>query len=196
METNGPGGGDELDLERGSQAFTIIGVIGGLVSVILVLIQLREGNQIRKAENAQKLVEITTTHNMAFLTEPGLFSLSQKANGEHGDGEGYDHLTKEEKAKFKFSWVVYLNILENAYRQMRLGLIDEPIYESYDRDVRRNKLVLSKFWSSISELYSDDFKNYVTAIIEEGKSPLPKVGGVRSRAKVEGATPDSKKNAP
>src|SRR6516164_1964025 len=102
---------ERLSLEQWGHLFSIVGVLLGLVSIVSVMVQLHEHNKITRAENAQKLVELTMISNMELVKDPKLASLWTEGN------ENFDSLSKEDKGTFKRIWIIYLNILESAFHQ-------------------------------------------------------------------------------
>jgi hypothetical protein len=159
VATNGQGGFNERDLEIASRVFTIVGVIGGLLSIILVLIQIRRGNEITKAQNAQKLVELTMISNMELAKNPELEHIWETGN------KNYDSLDEKDKPRFRRVWIIYLNILENAFSQWRKGMMDGEEFESWDRDLKKNRKTLSRIWPDLSGHYNARFQQHVAQAI-------------------------------
>lgn len=149
-------------LDRMDHVFSIIGVVGGLIGVIVALVQIVKGNDIKRAENGQKLVEMALSYNAALLQDPELFSISQRGNDIKAGG--YNKLANnQEKERFKLCWISYLNILEGAYFLQKDNLIDKNIYSIYIKDIHRSKDEIMQIWSEIKRYYSLEFQRVVEA---------------------------------
>jgi hypothetical protein len=153
-----------LSLEQWGHIFNIAGVLLGLVSIVSVMVQLHEHNKITRAENAQKLVELTMISNMELVKDPKLASLWTEGN------ENFDSLSKEDKGTFKRIWIIYLNILESAFHQREDGLIDEEDFQSRNKCLVINKNVVPKIWPELSEFYPPRFQRHVAEIIRTHES--------------------------
>jgi hypothetical protein len=150
-----------LSLEEWSQIFSIAGVVIGLLSLAMVWRELHEHNKITRAENAQKLVELTMMSNMELIKDPQLSKLWVDGNA------NYDSLqNNENKERFRRIWIVYLNILESAYNQWDKGLMDEEEFASWDRDIKTHKAILTKLWPGLSGFYPPSFQRHVERILE------------------------------
>src|SRR5271166_5247325 len=137
-----------MSLEQWSHTFSIAGVLLALISIVLVLIELQEHNKITRAENAQKLVELTMMSNLALVKDSTLASIWTNGN------VNYDLLSNEDRPRFRRLWIIYLNILANAFSQMENGLIDKDEFQSWDNDIEKKKVALSKIWDpELSMLY-------------------------------------------
>ena len=92
---------ERLSLEQWGHLFSIVGVLIGLVSIVSVMTQLKEHNKITRAENAQKLVELTMASHLELIKDPRLASLWREGNG------GYDSLGEEDKERYRRLWIIY-----------------------------------------------------------------------------------------
>jgi hypothetical protein len=160
---------ERLSLEQWGHVFSIVGVLLGLVSLASVLAQLREHNKITRAENAQKLVELTMASHMEMIKDPRLASLWREGI------EGYDSLGEGDKERYRRLWIIYFNILESAFHQREDGLIDEEDFRSTHMCILINKRSAFKVWPELSGFYPARFQRHVAGVLgtRDGKA----VGG-------------------
>jgi hypothetical protein len=150
---------ERLSLEQWGHVFSIVGVLLGLVSIVSVMTQLKEHNKITRAENAQKLAELTMASNLEMVKDSKLASLWTDGN------ERYDSLGKEDKERFRRIWIIYLNILESAFHQREDGLIDEEDFRSAHMCIFINKRGALKVWPELSGFYPARFQRHVAGIL-------------------------------
>jgi hypothetical protein len=162
---------ERLSLEQWGHLFSIVGVLLGLVSIASVMTQLKEHNKITRAENAQKLVELTMASHMELIKDPRLASLWREGN------EGYDSLGEEDKERYRRLWIIYLNILESAFHQREDGLIDEEDFRSAHMCILINKRAALAVWPGLSGFYPARFQRHVAGVL--GTRGGKAVGGRR-----------------
>jgi hypothetical protein len=152
------------------------GVLVGLASILCVMWQLHEHNKITRAENAQKLVELTMVSNMQLINDAKLASVWTDGNG------NYEALSTEDKRRLRIMWLVYFNILESAFHQREDGLIDEEDFQSCSMSLTLNTSVLSKIWPELAHFYPARFQRHVAdSLKRENRLREPVVGNVPGR---------------
>jgi hypothetical protein len=77
----------------------------------------------------------------------------------------YADLAEDEKPRYRRLWVMYLNVLENAYFQRQMGLIDERYYATWEGDLARNRKPLKEIWPELKELFSQEYSQHVDQIL-------------------------------
>jgi hypothetical protein len=169
-----------LSLEQWGHIFNIGGVLIGIVSILCVMVQLQENNKITRAENAQKLVELTMVSDMQRINDPKLASVWTDGNA------NYDALSTEDKRRLRIMWLVYFNILESAFHQRDDGLIEEEDFLSRSVCLTLNKGVLLKIWPELSHFYPARFQRYVSSsLARENGSREPRRGSAAGRSACE-----------
>jgi hypothetical protein len=163
-----------LTLEQWGHIFNLGGLVVGLVSILCVIFQLLVHNKMTRAENAQKLVELTTLSNMQLINDAKLASVWADGNA------NYEALSTEDKRRLRMMWLVYFNILESAFHQREDGLIDEEDFESRSMCLALNRSVVSKIWPELAHFYPARFQKYVVSSLEREKQVRQPVIGHRS----------------
>src|SRR5438309_1065475 len=126
------GGMRDFSLEKASQLAAIVGVVLGIVSLWFVYAELKHHTKVSMAANAQALVELTQPVNLELAKDPKLAALWQKGLSD------YDSLPAEDKPRYKRIWIMYVNVLENAYYQREARIIEAHFYEAWDKDLERH----------------------------------------------------------
>jgi hypothetical protein len=145
----------DFGLQKGAHVASILGVILGIISLWFVYAALRHQTRVSMAANSQALVPLTQPVNLELAKDPSLSALWYKGLRD------YDSLSSEEKARYQRIWVMYLNVLENAYYQHQQGLIEDRFCATWDNDLVRNRGPLSKVWPELKPLISEDFAKHV-----------------------------------
>jgi hypothetical protein len=151
-------------LENGAQVAEIAGVVIGIISLWFVYAELRHHTRVSMAANSQALVELTQPVNLELAKDRNLAALWNKGLGDYGS------LSPEEKPRYKRIWIMYLNVLENAYYQHEERLIEERFYATWDQDLERNGEALSAVWPELNKLFSPDFAKHVDTRLGAKKS--------------------------
>jgi hypothetical protein len=151
-----------------------VGIVA--VSAFFVLSQLRQQKllfdqqvKLSRAANTQALVNLITPLNLK-LTDPQMAELWVK--GLDGIEEEPD-LTKREIQKAQYESLVASNMIfyENVFSQYRAGLLDEDIYNGWDKDLAAfiEEHKIAKVWGNDKDLYRKDFSDRVDQIIASQK---------------------------
>ncbi len=136
-------------------------------------VQLDQQVKLSRAANTQTLVDLITPLNLK-VTDRGMAELWVKKD------EGIDKVSdvKERKIQKEQYWTLiasYMVFYENAYSQFRAGLLDEDIYNGWDKDLAGfiEERKLATHWDDWKDLYRKDFSDHVYQIIASQKSTLP-----------------------
>lgn len=137
-------------------------------------LQLAQQTKLSRAANTQTLVDLITPLNLR-ATDRGMTELWVKKD------DGIDKVSdvKERDIEREQYWTLlasYMVFYENAYSQCRAGLLDEDIYNGWDKDlaVFIEEHQIAKHWDKWKDLYRKDFSDHVYQIIASPKSALPK----------------------
>lgn len=115
-------------LEQLSQVSTIVQAVLVILSLGLILLQLRQNAELTKAANAQALVEHAGSFNALLIQNPELAKLW------YAEGKG---LQNEDAARrYRELLVQWLIFHENIYYQHRKKLLDEDVYNSWRVDLK------------------------------------------------------------
>ena len=146
-------------LEEAAHLASIVGVVVGVVSLWFVYGELRQQTQIIKAGNSQALVELTHPFNLELAKDPEFSKLWERGTANYTD------LNEDERPRYLRLWVMYLNVLENAYYQRQMGLIEERFYATWENDLARNRKPLKEVWPDLKDLVSLEYAQHVDRIL-------------------------------
>lgn len=174
--------------QKASTAATCLQVIVVGISLIFISFQVRQQKlqltqqtlqlvqqvNLSRAANTQALVNLVTPLNLK-VTDRGMAELWVKRDA------GIDKVTdvKErevEREQYQTLVASYMIFYENAYSQYCADLLDEEIYEGWDKDLAGfiEEHEIAKHWDDWKNLYRKDFSDHVYQIIASHKSTLPK----------------------
>jgi hypothetical protein len=152
--------GGMMDWAKTANIAAVVESIVVVVSVILILIQLRLQTKLTRIANTQALVEISSPFNLELIKDPAMAALWIKGV------EDYDSFDEVKKYQYKSLLIWWLIFQENIFYQNQEGLLDEKIYRSWDYDLRlfvaRN---LGERWVELKDAFQADFRDYVTSLI-------------------------------
>lgn len=108
-------------------------LLAGLVilSLILVLRQLRQNTELARAANAQALVEHAATLNTLLMQNAELAAIWYSAGKAPPDGPG--KMVRERYREMLVQWLIFH---ENIFYQHQKELLDPVVYDSWSRDLR------------------------------------------------------------
>jgi len=136
-------------------------------------LQLDQQLKLNRAANTQSLVALVSPLNLR-VTDRTITELWVK-----GD-EGIDKVAdardrKIEKEQYETLIASYMTFYENVYSQHRDGLLDEEIYNGWDKDLAGfiEETKMGTRWDKWRDLYRKDFSDHVDQIIASKKLPAP-----------------------
>jgi len=144
-----------VSLEKCAHIAGTLGIVLGIVSLWFVYLELRHHTRVSMASNSQALVELTQPINLELAKNPELSILWERGL------QAYDKLTPEEKPRYRRLWIMYLNVLENAYFQHNKKLIDDEFYAAWDHDLGTHNKALAKVWPELTNYFSKEFVEHV-----------------------------------
>ena len=143
---------------------TIVQSVVVVISLVLVVLQLRQQTQLAKAANGHRLVELTTPFNLQFMVDDKLTNLMVNGWREHSASRD-----EVETYQYVSLLVWWLMLHEDIFFQKRQGLLDDRLYDSWDRSLRdfvdRQHLEVS--WDAIQDIFRSDFGAYVSQLVDQ-----------------------------
>lgn len=116
------------ELEQLAYLSTIVQAVLVVVSLVLILLQLRQNAKLAKASNAQSLVEHAAAFNSLLIQNPDLAGLWY--------GHGKEFNDRVSRLRYREMLVQWLIFHENIYYQHMGKLLDEKIYNSWREDLK------------------------------------------------------------
>jgi hypothetical protein len=136
-------------------------------------LQLSQQLKLSRAANTQALVNLLTPLNLR-VTDRAMAELWVK--GECGINKVSDEKEREIEME-QYETLVASNMVfyENAYSQYRAGLLDEQIYEGWDKDLAEfiESRQIARHWDDWKDVYRKDFSDHVYQIIASQKPAQP-----------------------
>lgn len=117
-------------LELGAAASTIVQAVLVIVSLYLVVKQLRQNTSLTKAANAQSLVEHAAMLNTLLMQDAELAALWYSGGKIQPDDP--DKMYRERYREMLVQWLIFH---ENIFYQNQAGLLDPVVYKSWKRDL-------------------------------------------------------------
>lgn len=162
-------------LELGATVSTIIQAVFVVVSLYLVVKQLRQNTDLAKAANAQALVEHAATLNTLLMQDPELAALWYSRGKVLPDNPSKMH--RERYREMLVQWLIFH---ENIFHQNRAGLLDPVVYQSWARDLEFTAKYhdLSVVADDLGRFFPGKFGEHLVALAKPaGGEPAPPIGG-------------------
>lgn len=167
--------------EKASTVATFLQLLVVGISLLFIGYQLRQQKlqldqqvKLSRAANTQSLVDLVTPLNLK-VTERGMADVWVK--GEDGINKVSNPVEREiEKQEYASMIGSYLDFYENAYWQYRNGLLDENIYNGWDKDLADfiEERKMAKHWDEYRDVYNKEFSDHVYEIIKSQNSSASK----------------------
>jgi len=145
-----------MTLEQYANLFEIFGGAIVIVTLIFLLIQLRQNT------HALKSATVLGSHNTTLavygmLMEDSMIKVLVKGMPKPSD------LTPEEKAKFHAFWTATLQNYQQTFFQIRAGTYDEDLYDGWWQVLRDNFMSpgFELHWKQRKFILSRDFQEFV-----------------------------------
>ncbi|SRR6266446_8698133 len=143
-----------------------IQAVAVVVTLVFIAIQIRQQTNLSRAANVQASVGLITPLNLK-LTEPEMAKVW--VEGRHGWDQ---HVAPSEeeirKEQYENLLVTYLVFYENVFSQNQEGLIDNEIYQGWDKDLEAfiKHQRVKEYWTSERKAkYRPEFRKRVDEII-------------------------------
>lgn len=143
---------DAMNWEVIGAVSTVLGVIGGLVSVVFLILEVRRNAQAIEGATVQSLMNFEQAV-FALLIDNAAVFLQGSADR--------DSLAPD--ARFKFDKLVqaYMSLYYSAFKQHEQALIDPEVWDAYLRALKE-KLARPGFaasWQDVHASYPESFQN-------------------------------------
>ena len=99
----------------------IVGVIVVVITLIYLAAQVRQGNQLMRAQARQRMIEQTERELYAQMADPSITYANVKESP----------LSEEEQAKLSLFLIAFMRQREWEWFQFHEGVINEDIYQTY-----------------------------------------------------------------
>ncbi len=135
---------------------SVIGVLGGLISVVFLILEVRR--------NAQAIEGATVQSLMSF--EKDVFALiSNNAELYLKGADGLSKLTAAQKLKFNRIVGVQMSLTYSAYVQFQNQLIDDEVWDAYFNALQKylEKPGFRESWKAFETSYPKSFRDMVNA---------------------------------
>lgn len=136
---------------------TVLGVVGGLVSVYFLVHEVRR--------NALAIEGSTVQSLMSF--EQSVYALKAEHAAAYIKGsKDRDSLTPETRLKFDMVVQAYMSLQYSAFKQHEQGLIDHEVWQAYENGLR-DDLTQPGFaasWASFQTSYPASFQKSVASL--------------------------------
>jgi hypothetical protein len=140
-----------------------------VVSVVLIVVQLRKQTEFARASNSQSMFELSSPFNLELIRDKDFARLWLQGPN-----------TSDPIDQFRYESLVtwWLLLHENIYYQRQRGLLDDEAYLAWDQDLRdfAQRSRLENVWPTIKRFYQRGFAIHVSEVLAESS------GAVRSGA--------------
>jgi hypothetical protein len=144
----------------------VAGMLGSLslvISVLLLIREIRENNKLTRGANAQALVEISGPFYLAMAQDRHLAELFAKSASQ------FEEMDDVDRRRFRSLLIWWLIFYENVYYQRRQKLLDSHAFKPWRRDLRQfiRDQNLAQHWDGVKDLFQDEFAVLMGALINE-----------------------------
>jgi hypothetical protein len=143
--------------------FTILGNLALVVSVLLVLREVRRNLRLTRAANSQTMVELAGPFFLGMVQNRELMDLYVRGAA---DFESLDEVDRRRHRNLLIWWLIFY---ENVFYQRRLKFLDRHAFQPWWRDLQRFVLEqnLHRQWDELKDLFQEEFAAAVSALIAE-----------------------------
>lgn len=143
----------------------ILGSLSLVVSVVLLIRELRETNRLTRASNTQTLVALSSPFNLSLIQDRKMAEFYV-----HGP-QAYAEMDEIDRYRYRSLLIWWLIFHENVYFQWRQRLLDKHTFKAWSQDLKAfiRHQQLAALWDSMKDLFQDEFANYVDQLMEEGR---------------------------
>src|SRR5436305_15274885 len=122
--------GDSSLLDQLVAYSTILGSLSLVVSVIILVRELRETNRLARASNAQAMVEINGPFYLTMVQDRQLAELFARS------AEGYEEMDEIDRRRYRRLLVWWLIFYENIFYRRKQKLLDRHTFKPWWRDLQ------------------------------------------------------------
>jgi len=150
-------------LEKGAAIAAIIESLFVVVSVVLIVVQLRKQTELARAANSQSSFELSSPFNLELIRDRDFARLWLQGPNKADPVDVFRH-------ESLITWWLLLH--ENIFFQWKRGLLDDEAYLPWEKDlldfVGRTNLRLA--WPKIRGFYQGGFANHVDGALVRGEA--------------------------
>jgi len=117
-----------MSLAELAQIASILEAIVVVISLIFIYLQLRQSNELARAEKAQSLVEHAGNFNLLLAQNPDLIKLWY-SHGKTLESE----VDLQRYRELLIQWII---LHENVFYQHQKGLLDDSVYSPWQQDLK------------------------------------------------------------
>ena len=142
---------------------TILGSLSLVISVIILVREVRETNRLARASNAQAMVEISGPFYLTMVQDRQLAELFARS------AEGYEEMDEIDRRRYRRLLVWWMIFYENIFYQRKQRLLDRHTFKPWWRDLQiflRDQNV-AQHWDSLKDLFQEEFAEHVSELIAE-----------------------------
>jgi hypothetical protein len=150
-------------LHQMAEFATILGSLSLVVSVLILIRELRETNRLTRASNAQAMVEISGPFYLSMVQDRALAELFARSAHEFAK---MDEIDRRRYHNLLVWWLIFY---ENIFYQHKLRLLDRHTFRPWWRDLRQFLRVqnVAQHWDELKDLFQDEFAEHVSKLIRE-----------------------------
>ena len=152
----------------------IIGVVGGLATLIFVGFQIRDNSKAVRAATAQAVHDNYASWYLALSSNENALATSAKGFA------SLDSLAPGEKMQFVCTFMSFLSHSQNAFHQWREGHLSEGLWAGWEALVMNlvNTPGGAKFWSERGYVFGKEFQDHVAKVMAREPDPRAMAFGV------------------
>jgi hypothetical protein len=167
---------------------SIGGSIALIVSVWLLILEVRTNNRLARAANAQAMVELS---GPLYLSQVQDRSLAEFCDRCTRDYQSLDEVDRQRYRNWLIWWLIFH---ENVFYQRRQSLLDDRAFRPWSRDLQLfiEQQNLAQHWGELKHLFQDEFSDKVSHLIAnlpEAERSAAAVFGARPSVQTDAATP-------
>jgi hypothetical protein len=147
---------------------SILGSLSLVVSVLLLIRELRESRRLARASNAQALVGMSATYYLGLIQDRSLAELASRSGG----FEEFDPIDKDRYRRLLIWWLIFY---ENVYYQHRHGLLESGTFRAWWRDLFLflQEHHVARFWGDLRPLFLEGFAREIDGLLERERLEMP-----------------------
>ncbi len=150
-----------LDLQLWVNISSVLGSLSLVVSVLLLLREVRQTNLLTRAANAQTLVEMSSPYYLGVVQDRALAELFLRGAK---DSTALDEVDRHRYRTLLIWWLIFY---ENIFYQRQQHLLDRHAYGPWWRDlelfVREHNL--PRHWDTLQGLFQEEFARKVGEVV-------------------------------
>lgn len=162
----------------------IVGVIGGLATLIFVGFQIRGNSMAVRAATAQAVHDNYASWYLALADNQSALATSAKGFSDLGS------LTPAEKMQFVCTFMSFLSHSQNAFHQWQQGHLSDDLWAGWEA-LNMNLVNTpggAEFWAERGYVFGGDFQRHLTKIMRQQPDKRAKAFGVVPVAHVSPAS--------